>query len=156
MSRYDGGMNIPYEPWTSEDMARMLAYLPIFEEPSFVPATWIKFEPEMIEGRLVHRLPYPEYHEKVEEFRNLCFGSTCRIDPYSVLPEDAPGTEPGLDTARVITSEAEIAGATLDQIRRYFVLCVRAERFCDGYIEGQLKLGTIQAALRRVSELRNG
>lgn len=132
----------------------MLALLPIFEDEGFVPAAWIKFEPQMIDGRLVHRLPYPEYHEKVEEFRSLCFGSTCRIDPYGVLPEDPPGTEPGLDTARVITSEAEIAEATLNQIRRYLVLCVRAERFCDGYIEGQLKLGKIQAALRRVAELR--
>lgn len=147
-------MAIPYGPWAQEDIDRMLEFLPVFEDPSFVPATWIKFEPEMIGGRLVHRLPYPEYCDKVEEFRRLCFGSTCGIDPYAVLPEDPPGTQPGLETARVITSEAEIATATLDQIRRYFVLSVRAERFCDGYIEGQLKLGKFQAALRRVAELR--
>ena len=49
--------------------------------------------------------------------------------------------------------EGHIAGATLRQIGRYFALCRRGERFCDGFIAKEFDEGRIVGALRRLREV---
>ena len=100
-------------------------------------------------------MAYPVYHPVVQTLWNLGYDSSAFIDPYAVLPEDPKGTEPGTGMIRVLPSPESMAAATLDQIRRYLVLCLRAERFCDGFIGEELKEGgRMRAALRRLRELR--
>ncbi len=45
--------------------------------------------------------------------------------------------------------------ATLNQVRRYLMLCTRGERFCDGHVAGEFDSGALLAALRRLRVLRN-
>ncbi len=76
--------------------------------------------------------------------------------PYALLPEDPKGLEPGTDVLKVLQSVGDMEKASLGQIRRYLVLCIRGERFCDGYIAGQFESGLIQAALRGLKQIRGG
>jgi hypothetical protein len=141
-----------YSPtWLKEDIDRMLELLAIFEAPDFRAAAWPKLEPRVVEGRVVHPMPYPIYHPAVDRYRSLCWQTTCALDPYAALPEDPEGVE----TIEVLKTREAMERATLNQIRRYFALCTRAERFCDGYIDGQFETGVFLAALRRVRVLRD-
>jgi len=53
-----------------------------------------------------------------------------------------------------LQNASDMSHATVDQIRRYFNLCTRAERFCDGAIEGHIENGLIPAALCQLRRLR--
>lgn len=132
----------------------MLELLPILEDPTFVAATWPKLEPKIVDGVKIIQLPYPNYAPEIERFWQLCYGTSCFTPPYEVLPEDPPGLQPGTGTLEVLNSVRAMETATLAQLRRYFVLCTRAERFCDGYVAGQIESGIFVAALRRLRDLR--
>ena len=134
----------------------MLELLQVMEAPGFQIATWPVHEPELRDGLVVHQMPYPEYDPVVDRFWELCYKSSCYIDPYAVLPEDPPGLEHEMDVVDVLRAPRDMEKATLNQIRRYFVLCTRGERFCDGYIQGQFEDGCLRAALLRLAALRAG
>lgn len=69
------------------------------------------------------------------------------MEPFEVLPEDPAETEPDTSIFNVLQNASDMPHATVDHIRRYFILCTRAERFCDGAIEGAIETGLIPAAL---------
>jgi hypothetical protein len=46
-----------------------------------------------------------------------------------------------------------LAGASIDQVRRWLSLTKRGERFCDEHIESQFENGYIVAALKRIQLL---
>ncbi len=141
--------------WPVEGIDAVLAFLPVFEDPSFVPFTWPPLRKSVIDGVEVTHLPYPEYHPKVDEFwRALAFFGG-RVHPYNPLPED-PTQEPiPFSVLGAYFPIEYFQSATIDQVRRYFSLCTRGERFCDGYIASQFENGTLLAALRRLRELRD-
>ena len=140
-------------PSQHEAIGRLLELLPTFEAPDFVPATW----PERFridENGVRHEhVPYPDYAPAVEEFRRRAPGFIAGIHPYRALPEDA--SQDGIVFSVLGTSFPleYFQTATVDQIRRYFVLLFRGERFCDGHIEGEFKAGKVTAALKRLKEL---
>ncbi len=131
--------------WAVADIDRMLALLPEIEDPGFVPATW-----SVVEGEV----PYPTYHAVVEQIKQLAFGTSCQVDPYGVLPEDPPGTVAGPGVVSVLSKALDFESASLDQIRRYFVLSIRRERFGDGYIAGEFTSGSMLAAFHRLASIR--
>ncbi len=135
----------PVQPWLRPDIDAMLALLPLFEDPAFVPCTWTKPAP----GEDLF-LPYPTYHLTVDELHRLAFGSTAFVDPYAPLPEDAAHPFPTDSPAAL---PAFIRSASLNQLRRYLTHLFRAERFCDGAIEGQFQNGNLVAVLRRIRDL---
>jgi hypothetical protein len=145
----------PTKRWEPGDVDRMLAALPVVEAEGFVAATWSEPQVEIVDGVRHTSMPYPVYHPVVQTLWELCSGTGASIDPYAVLPEDPEGTEPGTGVLKVLESRERFAAATLDQIRRYFVLCTRGERFCDGFIAGEFAEGRMLAALRRLRELRD-
>jgi hypothetical protein len=100
-------------------------------------------------------LASPSYHPVIHKFWSLCYKSSAYIDPYGVLPDDPEGLESGIEVVKVLASSSDMEKASLNQIRRYFVLCTRGERFCHGYIEGEFKSDRIQAALLRLKKLRD-
>jgi hypothetical protein len=144
----------PTKKWSKQDIDKMLALLPIIEAEGFQAASWPKREPVEVNGELIQHVPYPEYHSAIDQFRKFCYETSCFIEPYEVLPEDPAGTEPGTSTFNVLKNASDMSHATVDQIRRYFILCNRAERFCDGAIEGAIENGLIPAALRQLRRLR--
>ncbi len=128
---------------------------PIFA-PGFELATWVYPDPIEKDGALVHVLGWPDYHPIVDEFIQFCYDSSTFIDPYGLLSEDPPARGEGEPaTPRILTSPQDMRTATLNQIRRYFVILTRGEYWCDGYIAEQFKGGLLQAAVGRLRELRD-
>jgi hypothetical protein len=135
----------PVQPWLRADIEAMLALLPVFESPDFVPCTWTKPAP----GEDLF-LPYPTYSRSVDELHHLAFASTAYVDPYAPLPEDAQLPFPSDSPA---TLPEFIQAASLNQLRRYLTHLFRAERFCDGVVEGEFKNCNLVAVLRRMRDL---
>lgn len=131
----------PSREWSREDMVQMLALLPELEAPGFEPCTWC-----VPPGTL----GFPEYHPTIERWRNMVYGTSCAIDPYCTLPEDAPDLDPN---RRAVVPLEFFETATLNQVRRYLALIVRGERFCDGCIEDQYKSGRLIAAIKRAGQI---
>jgi len=128
----------------------------MFEDTAFEPFVWPPLSKQVIDGVEVTQMPYPVYDAKVDEFWKAFGASRGHVHPYGPLPEDP--TQEGISFS-VLGAYFPIEyfeSATVDQIRRYFSLCMRGERFCDGYIASQFESGKIVAALRRLRELRRG
>ena len=134
---------------------RLLELLPVFEDAGFVPGVWPERFSIDSQGYRRDFAPYPDYHPDVEEFRNRYPALVMGIDPYKALPED--GTPEGIpfSVTGATFSHEYFDTATVDQIRRYFMLLGRGERFCDGHIDGEFRDGKILAALRRLAILRS-
>ena len=143
-------------PWPVEGIDAVLEFLPEFEDPGFVAATWDPPLKTVIDGKEVTHMPYPNYTERFEEFWKTFSETGGFIHPYNALPEDP--NEDGIEFSVLGAhfSPEYISTATLDQIRRCLSLFRRGEHFCDGYTEGQFLNGSITAALRRLKEIRNG
>ncbi len=140
--------------WNKRDIDRMLDLLPTLESPGFRIAEWPDRTIQQHNGSTVYYLPLPEYHPIIDQFYKLCENTSCYIKPYNALPEDPEGQESDSSVYQLYQSVADIVQASLNQIRRYFILCARGERFCDGCIAGQYKDGLLLAAFHRLKELR--
>jgi len=58
--------------------------------------------------------------------------------------------------ARKRLDDAEfVSRASIDEIRTMLIMCVRGERFCDGFWESLLQSGTVVRLLERLAELRS-
>lgn len=151
----DVGSDQPITEWLVEDIDLMLELLPIVEKPGFQAHSWP--DPPVTsdaDGKRIYRMPYPNYHEAVERFRTLVYSTSAAIDPYAALPEDPTQDGVPFSVAGTHYPLEYFENATLNQIRRYLVLCTRGERFCDGHIASQFDSGAFQAALRRLRDLR--
>lgn len=58
-----------------------------------------------------------------------------------------------VEPVHVLRDESSFAQATRDQIFRYFALCMRGEKFGDGYIANEFDEGRILAALCRLRDI---
>lgn len=149
-------MEQPTTQWSAGDIDRMLELLPIIESPGFVPFTWPELPERYENGKRILQMPYPMYHEVVDRMWKLLYETTAYIDPYAPLPEDP--TQDGIEFSVMGAHfpPEYFDSATLNQVRRYLVLCTRGERFCDGHIASQFESGSMLAALRRLKNLRGG
>jgi len=140
--------------WPPEGIDAVLAFLPVFEDPHFVPFVWPPLRKSIIDGREVTHMPYPEYDLKVDEFWSTLARTGGRVHPYNPLPEDPTQEGIPFSVMGVYFPVEYFETATLDQVRRYLSLCTRGERFCDGHIASQFENGSLLAALHRLRELR--
>jgi hypothetical protein len=145
--------NLP-KPWLIEDVDLMIEALSFLDNPEFEYETWIGSEMRVQDGMEVWSLPYPQYSEAVDRYFDLCYESSCVMDCYVVLPEDPEGAIAGPELAELFQTEREFYSLTLNQVRRYLYLCTRGEKFCDGYIGGQIRNGRLVGAYRRLVDLR--
>jgi len=143
----------PTKVWANKDIERVIEVLAVIEDPEFNVATWQDHLAAKPDGIKVKQVPYPRYHPVVETLMRLSYNSSAYIDPYAVLPEDPAGSEPGIDLVQVVEKPQDLESATLDQIRRYLVLCTRGERFSDGYVARQFESGMMLAVRRRLIKL---
>lgn len=141
--------------FTPADIEPVLSLKPIFDSLSVEEfRSWNGWEPmELPEGGQVLHVPYPDYHPVVNQWFELLYQTPFYIDPYAALPED-----PMLDGVPFSVMGAHFPleyfeTATIDQVRRYMLLCTRGERFCDGHIAGEFERGVIQAAFNRLQQL---
>lgn len=149
-------MDCPTKEWAVDDIDRMLEVLKVVESPDFVPFTWPEQEERIENGVRVLQMPYPVYHEVVYQLWKLLYETTAYIDPYAPLPEDPTQDGIPFSVLGAHFPRDYFESATLNQVRRYLVLCTRGERFCDGHIAGEFAGGSIVAALRRLRKLREG
>lgn len=148
-------LDCPTREWAVEDIDSILELLKVVESPDLVAFTWPDL-PERVENGVTElQMPYPVYHEVVDQLWKLLYETTAYIDPYAPLPEDP--TQEGIPFS-VLGAHFPpdyFETATLNQVRRYLVLCTRGERFCDGHIAGEFESGSFHAALRRLRRLRS-
>jgi hypothetical protein len=130
----------------------LIELLPQFESPDFVPATWPKRFAMGKDGKQYQCMPYPDYHPAVERFRDLYPTVSSGIHPYEALPEDESPHGIEFSPFGVSFPVEYFETATLDQIRRYFVLINRGERFSDGHIDGEFRSGKVVAAMKRLRQ----
>lgn len=100
-----------------------------------------------------NQAPYPVYDPAIEAFWEAFLGSGGPVDPYGRLPEDPIDATPPTVWEPAFTA-GSFSEATVDQIRRYLMLCRRRERFCDGHIAAEFENGTLLAAMNRLRSLR--
>ena len=127
---------------TTEKMDELLRFLPLFEDPdrAYVKG-WGGGEPT---GDGAFTVPYPIYCDDVLQFYTLAGqGPWC---DYAYKPREAYA---------MLSDDAFIASASIDQIRTMLTYCVRGERFGDGHWAHMLESGRIVALLRRLAALRN-
>jgi len=127
---------------TPRDIDALLEFLPALEKPgrAFI-LRWAGGEAVDAETTTTR---YPIYADDVLAFFGQA-GAPCWSDT-SYNPRVA---------AKMLEDEALIARATLDEIRTMLTLCVRGERFGDGYWGSLLEKGRITAILRRLAVLRH-
>ena len=127
---------------TVEEMDELLRFLPVFEDPdrAYVKG-WGGGEPT---GDGAITVPYPIYCDDVLEFFTLA-GQTHWSD-FEYQPREA---------GAMLSDDALIATASLDEIRTMLTYCVRGERFGDGHWAYMLESGRILALLRRLAALRD-
>jgi len=95
----------------------------------------------------------PTYHPVFQKLWELLYDSSLYLDPYAALPEDPKQDGIAFSVMGASFPPEAFRSATLDQVRRYLVLCTRGERFCDGHVAGEWDSGALLAALRRFREL---
>ena len=125
-----------------EQIDELLQFLPVFENPdrAYVKG-WGGGEPT---GDGAITVPYPIYCDDVLEFFTLA-GQTHWSD-FEYQPREA---------GAMLSDDALIATASLDEIRTMLTYCVRGERFGDGHWAYMLESGRILALLRRLAALRD-
>jgi hypothetical protein len=127
---------------TPADIDELLAFLPRLEAPGRAFTTrWAGGE--ALDARTT-TTPYPVYADDVLAFFRAA-GRPCWSD-YAYDPESA---------RKMLADDHVVARATLGEIRTMLTLCVRGERFCDGFWEALLTEGRVAALLRRLAELRS-
>ena len=137
------------------DVEAVLELRPIFDSLTVEQfRAWNGWEPIELEGggQALH-VPYPDYHPVVSQWFELLYQTPFYIDPYTALPEDPKSDGVPFSVMGAQFPPEYFERATLDQIRRYMLLCTRGEKFCDGHIAGEFETGAIQAAFRRLAVL---
>lgn len=122
-----------------EGIDETLKFLPVFEDPAFAPFVWPPLQKSIVDGVEITQMPYPIYHETVDAFWKTLGISGGRVHPYDPLPEDPTQEGVPFSVLGAYFPIEYFETATLNQVRRYFSLCTRGERFCDGYIASQFK-----------------
>jgi Family of unknown function (DUF6508) len=145
----------PTVEWSLEDIDLMLGLLPIMEADDFVASTSSPIRRWVENGERRLDLGHADYHKVFDEYWRLIYETTTWIDAYAPLPEDATPEGIPFSVMGAHFPADYFVTATLNQVRRYFAVCTRGERFCDGYMAGQFEDGAILAALRRLKELRD-
>jgi hypothetical protein len=120
----------------------LLQFLPRLEEPGRSYAQPHPDDGGSPPGVIV--LHPPSYDEDVLEFFR------CAAQPFWM------DYGYSIETAGRLLRDAEgLRHATLARVRSVLTFCVRGERFCDGFWQGLLEEGKVQAVLHRLRELRD-
>lgn len=143
---------------TPADIEAVLSLKPIFDSLSVEEfRSWNGWEPmDLPEGGQALHVPYPDYHPVVSQWFDLLYQTPFYIDPYAALPEDPTPDGVPFSVMGAHFPPEYFENATLDQVRRYMLLCTRGEKFCDGHIAGEFEGGVIQAAFARLSDVHYG
>ncbi len=136
----------PEKTWKVEDIDRLLAFLPIFEDPEFVPFEVLEeLSGEKVNGILVINLGVVRMHSSFNEALDTIGQTSAWTDPYVHTRTGKVDDE--LD-------DSDFEQMDLPTLRRWFSFVTRGERFCTGFDRSLMSSGSFVAALRRLKQLR--
>jgi hypothetical protein len=131
--------------WKISDRKNALAHFEDLSSEEFIPCQWIVPEPLVEDGKTVHYVGWPEYDPRVEAFF-FAVWSEPGLNPYNEGDwQEFYGS--------FWTNPSRFESATVDDLRRFFMILKRRERFGDGTIESAFKKGLMRSALLRLREL---
>jgi hypothetical protein len=121
----------------------VIKFLPIFEAMSPEDFARIIHSSDATEERTA--VGHLEYHSAVYEFMQSCYenGIVLSFDWGAWSHE----------VRRYMSDHLFVASANLETCMKLITAHLRAERFCDGHLQGVLRSGHIIAILRRLKQL---
>ncbi len=134
------------EPANRQRALALVELLPKLEAEGFTAYKVGGGEKSMVNGQEVTHVSYPTYHPTLVRV----FKAVDGVDPYANLLEDPSDVEP-ID---LVLEEGDLRRATRDRVLRYLAVCMRREKFGDGYIAGEFDDGRILVALQRLRDLQ--
>lgn len=130
-------------PPTAEQMDRLLAFLPVFERPDFVPA-WDRQVPEELKGSFMEM--EEEWAPELEAFHQAIYEEGFAFSfAWSEWQEQA---------AAYVNHPETLAQADLQDLCRLLTTHVRTERFCANHLPSMVRCGHITRLLQRLQEIR--
>ncbi|MFZ4508943.1 MAG: DUF6508 domain-containing protein [Fimbriimonas sp.] len=138
----------------------VLRFKPIFESLTVAQFRhWNDWELfDLPEGGEALHVPYPEYHPEVWEWNAVVYMTPFYIDPYREVPGKKGGVPPprfmGIGKPGRAKPERFFKNAPLEEVRQYMAVCLRGEKWCDGYISSEFERGVVMAAFSRLEVLR--
>ncbi|MCU0521759.1 MAG: DUF6508 domain-containing protein [Anaerolineae bacterium] len=125
---------------TVQEIEELVAFLPRLYAEGFTPfKQWHGGTPD---AKGIIHMPYPEYHELVDEFLRA-LSNECWRD-YDYRPEVA---------GSMLADEAAVKAASLDEIKSMLTYFVRGERFSDGHWGALIEGGHVRRLLERLAKL---
>lgn len=125
----------------------LAAFLPIFEAPGFVFATWGGGE-EVEPG--VHQMPYCSLSTEALRFLDAAYQAGWVVPGFDW--SEWAGTPEG---EALLAGPQGLAQATPEQLARVLTVLIRLDRFSEGRLLEAYRTGYLTAILRRAAELRD-
>ena len=122
---------------TPAEIDELVAFLPRLYAPGFKPMK------EFSDDDISAFSPYPEYEDVVHDFMRVASEDWWCDFNYSPASSGDPLDDP-----------AQVARASLDELKSMLTWCIRGERFGGGHVGVMIEEGKIRLILDRLVELR--
>lgn len=134
--------SIKKSPTVPPGIQAVVIFLPIFE--SISPDNFAQLIGSSDGGEKVPVMGHLEYHPAVYKFIDACYenGMVLSFD-WGAWSDEA---------RRYMKDPQLVMSANLSTCKKLLTTHLRAERFCDGHLEGVLRSGHITAILRRLRQ----
>jgi O-acetyl-ADP-ribose deacetylase len=128
----------------SAGIEAITVFLPIFE--AIAPDDFAQLLGSSVGVGEIPVLGHLEYHPAVYKFMDTCYenGMVLSFD-WGAWSDEAH---------RYMSVPQLVTSASLNTCMKLLTTHLRAERFCDGHLEGVLRSGHITAILRRLQQFR--
>ncbi len=126
-------------------LARMAAFLLLFEDPFFRFGRWEGGEKD--EGGSI-QMPYYSLYEAAGRFEETAYRDGWILSGFDWAEwKQTPEAEALRDDAKILSE------ATLDQVSKLLTVLIRQDRFCEGSLAGAFESGLLSSILRRINAI---
>ncbi len=138
-------MDKPFTPPTPEQIDRLLKFLPVFQQPDFVPSRDQQV-PEALRGTLMAM--GQEWAPELSGFHKAVYEESFVYSfPWVKWQDKAED---------YVKHPKTLANADIQDICRLLTTHVRKERFCEGHLPAMMHCGHIPLLLERLQAIRHG
>lgn len=139
----------PYAPWTTgewnlrERLGALASFQPIFEQEGYAFAETV---PARRDGDLI-TIGWVRLGDEAMRFYHMAYDyGWVRVIDWAGWRGTAEGT-------RLMHDPDATAQASADDLANILTTCIRADRFCDGYLADAYEVGLIRRVVVRAGEL---